>query len=210
MHETIIYIIRHGDILNPNNVLYGDVIELELSDEGREQIKKLALIIKASGIIPCKIYTSYLERTADSSNILAQILEINDIEFEIGLADSHIPAVAGKPKTVRYEIHKTGHDEYEGKYVEKGNESRKQVVDRMFSVFKKAFSQNLGKCAAIVSHGDPIRFLLFKLENPNSEKIESMAKLVTFDYLPKGCAWKLTLNSRGELNSKVLIESLEV
>jgi len=202
-------VVRHGKLINPHNILYGDTIEMELSPEGKEQIKLLAQSIKKNGPIPTKIYTSFLERTVESSNILAEVLHVDNVQIEKDLRDSHVPGVAGKPKSVRLELHKNGRDEYEGEFLKTGGESRKDIVDRMYGVFKRAFDENAAGCSALVSHGDPIRLLLYKIENPQSSEIESMAKLASFDYLPKGCAWKLELDSQGSLLSKTLIESGE-
>lgn len=206
MTKAIIYVVRHGKLINPNKILYGDSMEMDLSDEGREQIKLLGEEIKRSGQIPSKIYSSYLQRTLESANILAKILAIDDVQIEKDLADSHVPAFAGKPSQLRKDLHATGHDEYEGEYVVQGDETRQNIVDRMYGIFQKAFKEHKGGCSMLVSHGDPIRFLLWKLENPNSTQIECMAKMAYYDYLPKGCAWKFVLDSEGNMLEKTMVE----
>ena len=201
MKNTTIFLVRHGEIDNPRNIIYGSNIEMKLSDKGRMQIKKLAFQILKSGIIPSKIYSSNLERAVESATILAKVLGVLDIRKESDLKDSFVPAIAGKPISFINDLHSRGLDEYNEKFLEHGNESREDVTNRMFRVYQKAIFQSQ-KCVVLVSHGDPIRFLLYKLENPESLLIPGMNILAKTDYLPKGHAWKLLLNDQGDLLSK--------
>src|SRR5437867_4195701 len=130
MNSTIAYVVRHGALINPKNILYGDLIEMKLSNKGRNQIRELAQIIKDSNVIPLKIYTSFMERTVESANILGQMLKVSNICFEEKLRDSHVPGVAGKPNRYRLDLHKSGHDEYEGEFLKTGGESREEVTVR--------------------------------------------------------------------------------
>lgn len=204
MKNTIVYIIRHGEIDNPRNIVYGSNIEMQLSDKGRTQIQNLGLRILESGIIPSRIYSSTLDRALESANILAKTLKISDIQKYSNLKDSFFPAIAGKPINIISELYKKRQDGYSPEFVRQGNESREDIVNRMFSFYTKAISSGKN-CIALVSHGDPIRFLLYKIENPNSSSIPGMDVLSKIDYLPKGRAWKLSLDDKGNFLSKELI-----
>lgn len=205
MNNKILYIVRHGEIYNPNNIIYGSNIEMQLTDEGRNQIKNLALHIVELGVIPSKIYTSNLERALESAAILAKTWGISNIEKDSNLKDSFVPVIAGKSINFIKELYAKGVDEYGGDFVKQGNESHEDITIRMFDVYKKAVAQNK-KCIALVSHGDPIRFLIYRLENPDSSTIPGMNMLEKTDYLPKGHAWKLFVNEYGSLLSKEIIK----
>ena len=203
MKKTI-YIVRHGEIDNPKSIAYGSNIEMQLSDKGRMQVQNLGLQILKSEVIPSIIYSSTLDRGIESASILAKTLGIARIEKDPNLKDSFIPALAGKPITLFDELYSKGQDGYGIEFVKQGNESREGIINRMFSAYKKAIS-NGEECVVLVSHGDPIRLLLYKLENPDSTIIPGMDILSKVDYLPKGHAWKLALNEQGNLLSKELI-----
>lgn len=204
MKKIIAYIVRHGEIDNPRKIAYGSNIEMSLSDKGRMQIQNLGLRILESGIIPSIIYSSILERGLESASILSKTLGVLNIERDPNLKDSYMPALAGKPISIFDELYGKGQDEYGPEFVKQGNESREEIINRMFGVYEKAILS--GKdCVALVSHGDPIRFLLYKLENPDSTVIPGMNVLSKTDYLPKGHAWKLSLDEQGNFLSKELI-----
>lgn len=47
-------------------------------------------------------------------------------------------------------------------------ETREQVTKRLHEGFDDLVRRNEGKTVALVNHGDPIRFLMFKLEFPEN------------------------------------------
>ena len=199
-NNTTVFLIRHGKIDNPNNIVYGSNIEMHLTDEGRIQFKHFAIRIRESGEIPSKIISSPLERAVDSARILAKEWDIAEIEKEPDLKDCFIPAVAGKKLGFLDELYKKGTDEYSEEFVKLGNESREDIGDRMLRVFNKAILEN--STTALVSHGDPIFFLMYKLENPNSQiPTMSLSKRMS-EYLEKGHAWKLVIDGGGKILSK--------
>ncbi len=205
MSETIVFLIRHGEIENPKKVLYGSNIDFPLNDTGRGQINQVAEKIKKIGEIPHIIYTSPLIRAEQSSQIIAGKFGLEDsIRIEDNLKDVNIPALAGKPFTIRKELHAQGLDEYSEKFVSMGNESRKQVVDRMKKVFRKIVSGNKGKIIVIISHGDPIQFLLYSLEHPTVE-IPSMDTIANQNYPPKGSVVRLVIDENGSLTKKTIL-----
>lgn len=70
---TTIHYIRHGQVGNPNNVAYGRMAGFHLNDTGREEAKKVGEFIKSKNI--SIIYTSPLERTFETANIISEALE---------------------------------------------------------------------------------------------------------------------------------------
>lgn len=166
----------------------------------RVQIKSLSEKIREAGFKIEKIYTSPLDRALESSQIISEVFNLSsqDIVIDDNLADVDIPAIAGKPLSIRDEIHNTGIDEYSGEYVDLGNEPRDEIVERMKKGFSRVVSESAGKQVAFVSHGDPIQFLLFTLRKPD-EAVPSMNLLVDTDYPPKGSAVRITVDDSGEI-----------
>jgi len=204
--KTTIFLIRHGEIDNPNKVLYGSNINLLLNEKGKDQIKSLAKKLKKSGYKIDKIYTSPLKRALMSSGIIADVLGLkNEVLTEEDLTDASIPVIAGKPLALRKEIHESGTDEYDEDFAEKGNEAREHIVDRMKKVLFKITDNNFGKNIAIVSHGDPLQFLIYALGHPEEKRVLPMNVLVKDNYPQKGQAVKIILDQNEKLIEKEYI-----
>ncbi|MEK9178357.1 MAG: histidine phosphatase family protein [Patescibacteria group bacterium] len=194
---TGILLIRHGEIDNPQNVLYGRNIPVFLNDEGRRQIERISERIKKLDLKIDRIYTSPLKRAVRSAEVIAKSfgLKQEDVIIDEDLNDVDIPATAGKPTAERDRIYSLGIDEYSEEFVALGNESRAQVIERMQKAFKRAVSKNHGRTVALVSHGDPIQFLLFTLKHPG-DPVPSMNVLTSKDYPPKGSAERVTVDEK--------------
>lgn len=201
---TTVFLIRHGEIDNPKKILYGSNFNLKINDIGRKQIQEVAERIKRLGFKIGKIYSSPLSRAQESAKIIAKEFRIEKIITKQGLTDTDIPALADKPLAIRSEIFKTGTDAYDEKYVKMGNESRDQIVKRMKDTFNSIVKENKGKTAIIVSHGDPLQFLLYVLTNPD-KKVPSMNILAGESYPTKGSATKLVLDENAKLIDREVI-----
>ena len=206
MNKTTIYFIRHGEILNPKKEFYGRSLDLLLSDEGRKQAQKIAEVIKSNGVKVSKIYTSPLNRAGETAKVIAQRIgePIIPIIIGDGLTDVYIPVFIGHPISERDEIHNRGEDEYSRKYVERGNESREQIEKRMLREVKKIREENIGKTVIVISHGDPLRFLLYGLNNPD-KPIPLIGKLKRSYYPEKGEGWKMVFDENGKIIEKEAI-----
>jgi len=196
--KTTIFLVRHGEIDNPKKIIYGGNIDLKLSNEGRIQINHLAKEIKNLGYKIDKIYSSPLLKARESSDILSKVLNIKDIIIEEKLTDDNMPGLAGKSLKLLSQFSPTGMDQYSKEYIRLGNESEKSVFKRVKNAFSEILKKNTGKDIAIVSHGNPICFLLFHLLNPQ-KKILSIKILLKNNFLEKGSAIRLVLE-----NGKVL------
>lgn len=87
MKKKDIYLIRHGQTaLNAEKRVLGQS-DIGLTDEGVEEVKKLALHLKEQGIQPQRIYTSPLSRARRTAellqNNLAGFIEENEALREI-------------------------------------------------------------------------------------------------------------------------------
>src|SRR5688500_3429429 len=69
-----IYLIRHGQVHNPNQIIYGRLPNISLSDEGKTSIEKTANFLETKNI--SRIITSPLLRTKQSAQIISESLNI--------------------------------------------------------------------------------------------------------------------------------------
>lgn len=202
---TTVYFIRHGEIDNPREVFYGRSLDLQLTDIGKDQIRRLAQEIKRKGIVVNAIYASPLRRAVQSAQIIGGVFNNPPLFKEQDLIDVDIPALVGHPVAEREQIHMQGTDEYDEEFVEKGNESRNHIVERMMKVVKRVREENQGKTILIISHGDPLRLLLFGITY--SDQIPpSMGELRRSYYPEKGGGWRMVFNKEGNILKTEFIE----
>lgn len=198
---------RHGEVDNPKKVFYGRSLDISLSEIGRKQIASIGKQLRSLQIEVKVIHSSTLLRAIQTAEILAQNLSV-PILNNSELVDVHIPALVGKPLTIRKELHARGEDEYSGEWLKLGNESSTEVAKRMLSVFQRISSDTKEGIPLIVSHGDPLAFLHYLLENSN-ESIISISKILKRGYgLKKGSAVLLEFDERGKVKSKKLISPI--
>ena len=92
---TTLYLVRHGEVDNPQGIIYGRLPGFGLSDRGREQIARAAEILRANGP-PTVLYASPLQRAQESAAILSEQLGIamETDERIIETANRHLPGPA--------------------------------------------------------------------------------------------------------------------
>ncbi len=200
MNNTTIYFIRHGKIENPKKIYYGRTINLPLSAEGLHEVEKLAQSLRERHAKFDVIYSSPLSRALVTAHALARVLEVSgkNIFQTNDLIDVNIPVLVGTPISQRKKIHLSGFDEYSGKYEAAGNESRDAITKRMISAIRKILHIHRGKVIVVVSHGDPLRFLLFRLLR-KSKRIPSIGVLKAIYYPPKGGGWWMSFDDKGNI-----------
>lgn len=193
--KTTVFLVRHGEIDNPKDIIYGRDVDLKLSLKGINQISALAKKLDNLDSKISKIYSSPLLRARQSSDILFKILKLKGrILIEDNFTDADMPALVGKPMKLLRKMKRMGTDQYQKKYIKLGNESSDHVIKRVKNAFFKILKSNQGKTIIILSHGDPIRFLLFCLLNPG-KKVPPIIKLAKEFFPAKGSAVRLVLEN---------------
>lgn len=200
--KTTVFLIRHGEISNPNKIIYGSNIDLKLSEEGKKQIKDLAKKILNLGYKIDKIYSSPSLRTKETSNILARALYIKDVLMEPDFRDDDMQKLAGKPLNLLSQFSPDGIDQYSRAYLKYGAESKRNVIKRVMRAFSAILKKEEGRTIMIVSHGNPISFLIFYLLT-GSKKLPTKDQIKKYLY-HKGSAIKLVLD-RGKVLDKQYI-----
>lgn len=210
MDNTVIYFFRHGKIHNPKKIYYGRHIEMQLSSEGKQDVELVARKLALQHIRLDFIYTSPLSRAVATSHILSSVLHVpaDHLIERTDLTDVHIPTLAGKSLLLREEIHKFGFDEYSGKFADAGHETRSDIVRRMYGVLQKILIKHKGQTIGIVSHGDSLRFLLFRLLS-KSRTIPPVGELKKIYYPPKGKGWRMVFDKNGKIIEATILPTGE-
>lgn len=207
---TKVYIIRHAEVEYPlddqgRRLMYPK--ETHISEEGRDQFTKFARNLKEKGIMFDVIESSNHTRALETAEILS--LETNGppIVDNPEFADSYVPGWVGVPLSVQQELMDKGEDIYDHPRTS-DQETKEQITQRMSDGFFDLVKRNEGKTIALISHGDPIRFLMFRLVDPLGE-VPNMSILSKEGYLKRGEAFCITMSNEGKIENTELISNLE-
>ncbi len=157
--ELIIYFVRHGEVANPKEVLYGRLPGFGLSQNGIEQVSDTAKILVKHKIQ--HVYTSPLLRARQTSAIIGKAVHCTPI-VRWSLIESKWAREGMPLKEFREKIEEKM---YSGEYQRNGQESVKSQEKRMLAFIEKVTRKHLAGKIVAVSHGDPIMILRAKLEN---------------------------------------------
>lgn len=199
---TRVVFIRHGEVDNPKNLIYGRTIDVLLSEKGFDQIRKISQTLKDQGFLPSVIYTSPLTRTLQSTKTIKEIFPEAEVHKKEKLLDTDEPVLADKTHDL---ITKEGVDEYSFP----GVESPISIVQRMRDVYLEAVQENIGKTIFFVGHGDPTAFFIWSLFH-KGEELPPIRSLQQEGFYPKkGEAWGFIANADGTVRSEISVYSPE-
>lgn len=193
--DTAQYLIRHGFVDNPNNIIYGRT-DLPLSLEGRYQITFLADQLFQQGIIPDAIWSSPLKRTDETAQIIAKVYGISDITYREGLQEVDFgEEIVGRPYEFFAEVNgDVFTHNIPGK--PKSEETPEQFTQRTLDVLTEINKTHRGKTIFVVGHGDLFSFALRALKHP-----KDVLPVVTYleknnMYLEKGDAGQVIFDEK--------------
>lgn len=153
-----IFIMRHAQPDNPNNVVYGDLPGFGLNETGISQAKEAGEFMKNTPID--LIVTSNLDRAIQTGHLVGD-LNSNQPSYIIDprLRDNHMGELSGKITLEEYEANWQGYWEIRSKGIS-GTETPMATQARMIESFNEHTSRHPDKNILFVSHGDPIAFLV--------------------------------------------------
>lgn len=142
-----IYIMRHGEVYNPENILYGRLPNYHLSETGREQAAAAGQALSDKKLVA--IYASPLERAQETAKIIASAQK-NPlfVKTEARLIEVHTP-YDGTPTE---ELEKINFDLYTG--TEAPYEQVRDVRRRLLNFLNEMREKYSGQEIAAVTHGD--------------------------------------------------------
>lgn len=196
MKTTVIYLIRHGELDNPQGVVYGRTLDIGLSEEGKVKIATAGERIKEQEGEIDAIYTSPLRRSVESATIISKVMRDAPVFKDELLTETDVPAIVGKPITIVEELEAKGEDMYREDFIHAGNESREHVAERMVKAYQKITTENMGKKIVVVGHGDPLCILFYRFTHKEGP-IPIMAIVKRKYYPQKGEGWKMVLDEKG-------------
>lgn len=76
MATTLVHLVRHGEVHNPNNVLYGRLPDYHLSELGRRMAERVAKHLTAIGADVAHLVASPLERAQETAGPTAEAFDL--------------------------------------------------------------------------------------------------------------------------------------
>ncbi len=154
--KTTIYLVRHGEYANPKYLFPGRLPEFPLTERGREQVEKLAIFFQKRPIVA--IYSSPLLRTRQTAEIIASHLDLS-IKFDDRLLEvrTNLEGIS-----MQKFDETNGELSYLPQYYAKGAESMDELASRMVGFIEEKRKEHQGKNALVITHGDPMRFVVMK------------------------------------------------
>ncbi len=191
MHTTL-YLIRHGEAYNPEQIIYGRA-PVPLTDKGRQQIKDLAERFKKEQVIPDIIIASPIRRTVETAEEIKKVFPQTPLHFEKNLQE-HGGDLSSM--TIKHLL-SLGDYYMAQECIEMGLERPESIVNRMYTVMQKVIKTYPGKTIFIVSHGDPLAWLIWKLLHP-TDPIPSILDIQD-TYPQQGQARQVLFDENGKL-----------
>jgi broad specificity phosphatase PhoE len=161
--NTRVFLVRHGATILTAEDRFAGSTDVPLSDEGREQVRRLAARLSDDGI--SSVYASPLGRTVETATILAQPHEL-EVQTRDGLREiSHgrWEQMTRKEVDEKYPEEAAAWEEDPYTFAPKGGESGLAVTSRALPVLMDIVRENPGGRVLVVSHKATIRLLLSSL-----------------------------------------------
>ncbi|MDP9292551.1 MAG: histidine phosphatase family protein [Verrucomicrobiota bacterium] len=160
---TRVFMVRHGATVLTAEDRFAGATDVALSDEGRDQARRLALRLRGESIDA--VYASPLSRTMETAGILAEPLGLN-VEARDGLREiSHgrWEQMTRREVEERFPEEAAEWDKDPYTFAPIGGESGLAVTARALPVLIEMVRAHPGESVLVVSHKATIRLLLSSL-----------------------------------------------
>jgi broad specificity phosphatase PhoE len=155
--RTVVYVVRHAEVHNPKDIVYGRLPRFGLSARGRLQAEAAARFFAQRPIDA--LYTSPLLRARQTADSIHQALPGVKLRRTKRLLEVRT-GYQGSPNSILV----AGFSFYEP-LVHDDDERMSDVLQRMAGFLRFAVRNHAGGAVAGVSHADPIAILRLGLEN---------------------------------------------
>ncbi|MDP9383529.1 MAG: histidine phosphatase family protein [Chloroflexota bacterium] len=185
--NTSILLIRHADVHNPEQIVYGRLPRFRLSDDGVAQAEKTAEALANEPL--SAIYTSPMLRARQTARIIARHhpgvpLRVARLLLEVQTSWQGTRWADIAPDTNLYEP-----------LVNPGDETMDEVGDRMERFVRQLLRRHPGETVACVSHADPVMIAKVRLQG----KALNMETIRGPEYPERASITRLTFNRDGSL-----------
>jgi probable phosphoglycerate mutase len=160
---TRLYLVRHGATQLTAEDRFSGAANVYLSDEGREQVERLAGRLADDEI--SAIYTSPLDRTMETATILAKPHGLTPITYD-GLREishGHWEGLTRKEVEERFSEEYTAWEADPFTFAPQGGESGISVLARALPVIREIVVHHREKNVLVVSHKATLRLILSSL-----------------------------------------------
>lgn len=148
--ETTLYLMRHGEVHNPEHILYGRLPDFYLSETGKQQAHGAGKWLKDKNI--SKIYCSPMERAQQTAGIVAEYQDNFTPVIDERIIEINTP-YEGKPlselEAINWDMYTDNKHPYE---------VEDTVLNRVHDFFEHVIEQHAGQSIIAVGHGDILVF----------------------------------------------------
>ena len=176
--------LRHADVHNPENIVYGRLPRFGLSNIGRKQVADLAT--RLAELNPAAIYASPRLRARQTAGYLAERLGCPRIH-QSRLIDEVFTSYQGRPYSVL-----TGNVNFYDTPAGPDDETIAVVARRMARFLTLARRRHPGQVVVAVSHADPIMILRAQvlglpliLKNIQGRYYPAKCSVMQFSFVPE-------------------------
>lgn len=177
----VIYLMRHGRVHNPDEIMYGDLPGFHLSEEGVIQAQKAGDCFVRSGIRLGLIVSSPLERAAETAQAVASVTGA-PLRFDERLTEWGNALWAGK-KIKEFDL-KSGY--YAEPMVMNGMEPHERAAQRVLSVMHELKFSSDNESVLLVSHREALASAILNINRRPFDRIHDVR-------LPMGSVWEVVL-----------------
>ncbi len=188
--NTYIYLVRHGEVLNPKNLWYGRLPRFGLTKNGEEEIAQTAKFLKDKPI--SELYASPLLRAKKTAEIIRKELNFPRITFSDHLLEVK-SAYMGQPIEV---LQKIKFDIFAGPDRAKDDETIQDLATRSTEFLDHVVRKHTGKHVVAVSHGDILMTVKAVLKGMPLE-VDSIRTGKGFRYIRHGEVLQITSDENG-------------
>ena len=157
MQSTTIHLIRHGDVHNPDQILYGRLPNFRLSDKGRKQAAGAAEAMRERSL--AAFFASPQQRAQETASIIIEHHPNLDIRTEPRVDEIHSPHQG----SALSKLAAMGWDLYSG--IDETYEQPSHVLQRTRDFIVEVRQECAGNEVAAVTHGDVIAFMIMFAHN---------------------------------------------
>jgi broad specificity phosphatase PhoE len=184
---TTILLIRHADVHNPEQIVYGRLPRFRLSADGVAQAERTAEALAWEPLTA--IYTSPMLRARQTARIIARHhpgvpVKVSELLQEIQTSWQGTPWAQIAPDTNLYEP-----------LVNPGDETMDDVGDRMEKLIRRLLARHPGETVACVSHADTVMIARVRMQG----KPLNMQTIRAPDYPERASVTRLEFGPDGAL-----------
>jgi len=151
--KTIVHLLRHGEVYNPQGVLYGRLPNYHLSDNGRRMAEAAATYFADRDV--AAVFASPLERAQETAQPTADRLGLT-IQTDQGLIESGNVLEGKTVSLAQLALNPLNWQYLWNPFTPSWGEPYREVADRVWRVVERARDAAAGHEAVCVSHQLPI------------------------------------------------------